>query len=260
MKDNFILTINAGSSSLKFALFRAGENSLRVLTGKFERIGLPAGKLSVTDLITNKREERPFSAANHIACVPVLIELLESQHGAAAVMAIGHRIVHGGARYQAPQKVDAAMLEELRRLRAFDPDHLPAELALVKEFGRRFSGVPQVACFDTAFHRDLPRVARLLPIPRRYEAAGIRRYGFHGLSYAYLMEELERVAGTGVACGRVILAHLGSGASLAALKGDRCIDTTMGFTPTSGLVMGTRSGDLDPGLVWFLAQTEGMSA
>ena len=260
MKDNFILTINAGSSSLKFALFRAGEKPLRVLTGKFERIGLPAGKLSLTDLVTNKRDERPFSAANHIACVPVLIELLESQHGTAAVMAIGHRIVHGGARYQATQKVDGAMLEELRRLRAFDPDHLPAELALVKEFARRFSDVPQVACFDTAFHRDLPRVARLLPIPRRYEKQGVRRYGFHGLSYAYLMGELERVGGAKAAKGRVILAHLGNGASMAAVLKGRSIDTTMGFTPTAGLVMSTRSGDLDPGLMAFFARSEGMTA
>ena len=260
MKDNFILTINAGSSSLKFALFRASEPPSRVLTGKFERIGLAAGKLSVTDLTANKRDESPFSAADHISCVPVLIDLLKNKHGAAGILAVGHRIVHGGARYQAPQKVDAAMLEELRRLRAFDPDHLPAELALVKELSRRFSGVPQVACFDTAFHHDLPRVARLLPIPRRYEKQGIRRYGFHGLSYAYLMRELERVAGVKAAKGRVILAHLGNGASMAAVLEGRSIDTTMGFTPTAGLVMSTRSGDLDPGLVAYFARSEGMTA
>jgi len=144
-------------------------------------------------------------------------------------------------------------------LSPFDPDHMPEELHLVEAFQRRFPKLPQVACFDTAFHHDLPRVARLLPIPRRYEAQGVRRYGFHGLSYAFLMEELGRLTGTKAAHGRVILAHLGSGASLAAVRDGRSVDTSMGFTPVAGVPMGTRSGDLDPGLVWYLARTEKMS-
>ena len=147
---------------------------------------------------------------------------------------------------------------ELRRLSPYDPEHLPAEIALIETLGRRFPTIPQVACFDTAFHRDLPRVARLLPIPRRYEAAGIRRYGFHGLSYAYLMGELSRRA-PHEAQGRVILAHLGNGASMAAVRGGTSIDTSMGFTPTAGLPMSTRSGDLDPGLLSYLSRTEGMT-
>jgi acetate kinase len=152
------------------------------------------------------------------------------------------------------------MVEELRRLSSFDPEHLPEEILLTEAFHRRFPDLPQVACFDTAFHHDLPRVAQLLPIPRRYEAQGVRRYGFHGLSYAFLMEELARLAGTEAARGRVILAHLGNGASLAAVRDGKSMDTSMGFTPTGGVPMSTRSGDLDPGLVWYLARTEGLEA
>jgi acetate kinase len=152
------------------------------------------------------------------------------------------------------------MVEELRQLSAFDPEHLPEEIQLTEAFHRRFPDLPQVACFDTAFHHDLPRVARLLPIPRRYDAQGVRRYGFHGLSYAFLMEELARLAGTETAQGRVILAHLGNGASLAAVRDGKPVDTSMSFTPTAGVPMSTRSGDLDPGLVWYLARTEGLDA
>jgi len=151
------------------------------------------------------------------------------------------------------------MIEDLRKLISFDPEHLPEEILLIEAFSHRFPTVRQVACFDTAFHHDLPRVARLLPIPRRYEAQGIRRYGFHGLSYAFLMEELVRVAGNRAACGRVILAHLGSGASLAAVHHGKSMDTSMGLTPAAGVPMSTRSGDLDPGLVCHLARTEHMT-
>jgi acetate kinase len=152
------------------------------------------------------------------------------------------------------------MVEELRQLKPFDPEHLPEEIQLTEAFHRRFPELPQVACFDTAFHHDLPRVAQLLPIPRRYDAQGVRRYGFHGLSYAFLMGELARLAGTEVALGRVVLAHLGNGASLAAVHHGKPVDTSMSFTPTAGVPMSTRSGDLDPGLVWYLARTETMSA
>ena len=152
------------------------------------------------------------------------------------------------------------MVQELRRLSPFDPEHMPEEILLIEAFHRRFPDLPQVACFDTAFHHDLPRVARMLPIPRRYEAQGVRRYGFHGLSYAFLMGELARLAGPEAAQGRVILAHLGNGASLAAVRDGKSVDTSMSFTPTAGVPMSTRSGDLDPGLVWYLARTENMSA
>ena len=168
--------------------------------------------------------------------------------------------MHGGPKYSEPQLITAEMVEELHRLSPFDPEHLPEEILLTEEFHRRYPDLPQVACFDTAFHHDLPRVARLLPIPRRYEAKGVRRYGFHGLSYAFLMEELARLAGAEAAQGRVILAHLGNGASLAAVRDRKPVDTSMSFTPAAGIPMSTRAGDLDPGLLWFLARTEGLTA
>jgi acetate kinase len=260
-----ILTINGGSSSLKFALF---EQSLasnearpqRTFSGKIDRIGLPEATFRVGDGAGKLLEERRVEAADQRAAVGLLIDWIDSHVGFASVAAVGHRVVHGGGRYVEPAVVTAPMLDALRTLSPFDPDHLPGELALIEAFQALDPARPQVACFDTAFHRDLPRVARIVPIPRRYEALGVRRYGFHGLSYAYLMEELDRVAGPQVAAGRVILAHLGSGASLAAVLGGRCVETTMGLTPAGGLVMGTRSGDLDPGVGAFLARVEGVSA
>ena len=173
---------------------------------------------------------------------------------------IGHRIVHGGPDHVAPTVVTPELVRDLERITPLDPAHLPAEIALIESFTARLPGVFQVACFDTAFHRDLPRVAQLLPLPHRYEASGVRRFGFHGLSFEYLLGELQRRAGPDAAAGRVVLAHLGSGASLAAVRGGRCVDTTMGFTPAGGLVMGTRTGDLDPGILVHLARTEGLSA
>jgi acetate kinase len=174
------------------------------------------------------------------------------------LVAIGHRVVHGGRRYSEPQRLTPEVMDELSRLSPCDPEHLPAEIELIETLGRRYPTLPQVACFDTAFHRNMPRVARLLPIPRRYDDAGVQRYGFHGLSYAYLMEELERLA-PHEAHGHVILAHLGNGASMAAVRGGNSMDTSMGFTPTAGLPMSTRSGDLDPGLLSYLSRTEGMT-
>jgi acetate kinase len=162
-------------------------------------------------------------------------------------------------RHTAPEVVTQALLDELHRISPNDPDHLPREIELIETFRRRHPEMCQVACFDTAFHQTMPRVAKLLPIPRRFDAKGIQRYGFHGLSYAYLMEELARLGDTAASKGRVILAHLGNGASMAAVLDGKSIDTSMGFTPTGGLVMSTRSGDLDPGLAPFLARTEQMS-
>ena len=173
---------------------------------------------------------------------------------------IGHRIVHGGPNHRQHARVDAKLLKELRRISPYAPEHLPAEIELIERFTKRFPKKPQVACFDTAFHANMPRVAKLLPLPRRYDAQGIQRYGFHGLSYAYLMERLAQAAGDEAAHGKVILAHLGNGASMAAVRDGQSMDTTMGFTPTAGLVMSTRTGDLDPGLVSYLAHTEKMSA
>ena len=255
-----ILTINGGSSSIKFALFEAGDSLQRIMAGEIERIGRPEATLRVKGLNPADTFSRPVTAPDHTMAVGVLMDWIEQRSGMDAVAAVGHRVVHGGPNYCEPQCITVEMVEELRRISPFDPEHLPEEIRLTEAFHRRFPDLPQVACFDTAFHHDLPRVAQLLPIPRRYEAQGVRRYGFHGLSYAFLMEELARLAGTEAAHGRVILAHLGNGASLAAVHGGKPVDTSMSFTPAAGVPMSTRSGDLDPGLVWYLARTENMSA
>jgi acetate kinase len=255
-----ILTINGGSSSIKFALFEAGDSLRRILEGGIERIGLPDATLRLKGLNQADTFSRLVAAPDHTVAVTALMDWIEERLGRDALTAVGHRVVHGGPKYSEPQRITAGMIEDLRRLSPFDPEHLPEEILLTEAFHRRFPDLPQVACFDTAFHHDLPRVARLLPIPRRYEEQGVRRYGFHGLSYAFLMGELARLAGTEAAQGRVILAHLGNGASLAAVRDGNPVDTSMSFTPTAGVVMSTRSGDLDPGLVWYLARTEKMSA
>jgi acetate kinase len=189
-----------------------------------------------------------------------LIEWLDKRIGFSSLAAVGHRVVHGGMHFSDPQQITPELLDELRRLCPIDPAHLPEEIALIEAFLRSSPDLPQVVCFDTAFHRDLPRVARLLPIPRRFDAAGIRRYGFHGLSYTFLMEELARTAGPAAVNARIILAHLGAGASLAAVRGGKCMDTSMAFTPAAGLVMGTRTGDLDPGALLYLLRTEQLTA
>jgi acetate kinase len=254
-----ILTINGGSSSIKFALFEAGDTLRRILEGSVERIGLPEATLRVKGLNQADNFSKPLAAPDHTAAVGALMDWIEQRLGRVALTAVGHRVVHGGPKYSAPQLITKEMVEELRQLTPFDPEHLPEEILLTEAFHRRFPELPQVACFDTAFHHDLPRVARLLPIPRRYEALGVRRYGFHGLSYSFLMGELARLAGAEAVQGRVILAHLGNGASLAAVRDGKPVDTSMGLTPTAGVPMSTRSGDLDPGLVWYLARSEKMS-
>jgi acetate kinase len=254
-----ILTINGGSSSIKFALYKAGAPMERGFFGKVDRIGLSGSKLSSSDPTGSRRASIGIEAADHQAAANSLIDWLETQDGFDSIEAIGHRVVHG-MKHLEPEKVTPELLDELHGIELYDPDHLPGELELIEVFRRRHPKLSQVACFDTAFHRGMPRVAKLLPIPRRYEAKGVQRYGFHGLSYAYLMEELARLAGAKAAQGRVILAHLGNGASLAAVRDGQCIDTSMGFTPTAGIPMGTRSGDLDPGVAAYLERTEGMNA
>ncbi|MDP1548851.1 MAG: acetate/propionate family kinase [Nitrosomonas sp.] len=254
-----ILTINGGSSSIKFALYQIGEPLVRMLHGKIDRIGLPDTSLEFNDRIRNQRGISSFVASNPKSAANSLIDWFERQHGFASVKAVGHRVVHG-MKHTEPMLATQELLDELHRIVPFDPEHLPREIELIEAFRQRHPKLPQVACFDTAFHHTMPRVAKLLPIPRRYDAQGVQRYGFHGLSYAYLMQELERLAGTQAANGRVILAHLGNGASLAAVRDGHSLDTTMGLTPAAGLMMSTRSGDIDPGLVSFLARSESMTA
>jgi acetate kinase len=229
-----VLTINGGSSSIKFALYEWNG--------------------SLTQLF--KDEIRITGSLDHT--ISMLISGLEKRDGLSFVGAIGHRIVHGMGHLE-PARITSELLQELKQISGYDPEHLPGEITLIEEFGRQYPAVIQIACFDTSFHATMPEVAKRLPIPRRYNAMGIQRYGFHGLSYSYLLDELRRIAGRGAANGRLILAHLGHGASLAAVKNGDPMDTSMGFTPTSGLVMGSRTGDLDPGVAWYLVQAEGLS-
>ena len=255
-----ILTINGGSLSIKFALFEAGDSLQRILEGGIERIGLPEATLRVKGLHQADNVSRLVTAPDHTMAVVALMAWIEEHNGPDALTAVGHRVVHGGPKYSKPQQINAEMVEDLHQLSPIDPAHLPLEIEVIEAFRQRHPTLPQVACFDTAFHSTMPRVATLLPIPRRYEAVGVRRYGFHGLSYEFLMEELARLGDPAATKGRVILAHLGNGASLAAIRDGKSIDTSMSFTPTAGLVMSSRSGDLDPGLVFHLARTEQMSA
>ncbi|HSN42404.1 MAG TPA: acetate/propionate family kinase [Burkholderiales bacterium] len=254
-----ILTINGGSSSIKFALYRVEEPLQRRLYGKVDRIGLGGTNLTFHGPDGKPQANLSLTVPDHKSAANFLIDWLEKQNGFESVLAVGHRVVHG-MQHTAPELVSRELLDELQRISPYDPEHLPREIELIGTLRRRHPKLPQVACFDTAFHRTMPRVARLLPIPRRFDAKGIQRYGFHGLSYAYLMEELARLGDPAAMTGRVILAHLGNGASMTAVRDGKGIDTSMGFTPTAGLVMSTRSGDLDPGLAPYLARTEQISA
>ena len=186
------LTINGGSSSIKFALYAPGDPPQRLLAGEIECIGLGNAVLRAKGVDGKPPVRQPIDAPDHEHAVGHLIHWLEQRVGLGAVAGIGHRVVHGGTRYSEPHPITPELIDELKRLSPLDPAHLPGEIALIEAFVRRFPGLPQVACFDTAFHHDLPRVARLLPVPRRYEAEGVRRYGFHGLSYSYLMDALAR--------------------------------------------------------------------
>lgn len=254
-----ILTINGGSSSIKFALYRTGQPLERRAYGKIDRIGLSGTNLTFNVPTKKEQQTRNLAAADHASAVKSLMDWLEEQTELETVCGVGHRVVRG-MQHAGPEAVTPALLAELHRGIPYDPDHLPCEIELIEAFRQRHPKLPQVACFDTTFHRSMPRVAKLLSIPRRYEAKGVQRYGFHGLSYTYLMEELARLGEVAATSGRVILAHLGNGASMAAVRDGKSIDTSMGFTPASGLSMSTRSGDLDPGLVSFLARAEQMSA
>lgn len=254
-----VLAINGGSSSIKFALYEKAAEPVRLLSGKITRIGTKGTEFIVSDPVGVKTNRQRIGVSGFPEAAAYMLDWLEKQRGFARVAGIGHRVVHG-LRHSHTELIDEDLLAALRGISAYDPDHLPAEIAIIRLFRGRHPHLLQVACFDTAFHAGMPRVAQLLPIPRRFDQEGVRRYGFHGISYAYLMEALRHTAGPKVANGRVILAHLGNGASMAAVKEGKSMDTTMGFTPAGGLVMGTRSGDMDPGAAWYMIKSEGMRA
>ena len=253
-----MLALNGGSSSIRFGLYELGTALECRLRGKLDRIGSSEAVLHYSTADGEPQRVACPSAVDHSGAAHALLDWLAKQTPLDAISAAGHRLVHGMAHAE-PELATPQLMAALRGFAWIDPDHLPAEIELIEALRQRAPTLPQVACFDTAFHRHMPRVARMMAVPRRLESAGVQRCGFHGLSYAYLMEELARSAGAPAAQGRVVLAHLGSGASMAAVQGGQGIDTSMGFTPASGLAMGSRSGDIDPGLALYLARTEQMT-
>ncbi len=256
--ERSILTINSGSSSIKFSIYRMGSAAERVVRGSLERIGLESGHFRVQDSAGRVLAEAQREMPDHETALEQLFEWLNSNGAARSLTAIGHRIVHGGPEYSEPQRITQRVIERLQELISFAPEHLPHQVKAIEIATRRHPDLPQVACFDTAFHHGMPAVSRYFPLPRALRAEGLVRYGFHGLSYSYILGELAREAGGAAATGRIVIAHLGNGCSMAAVKNGKSVDTTMGFTPTGGLVMGTRSGDLDPGLVLHLLEARGI--
>jgi acetate kinase len=253
-----ILTINSGSSSVKFALFDLVRGEVPKLIGKIERIGLAGGTFRVRGTTGASLLDQTRDLPDHAAAFEELFAWLTNQPDARQLDAVGHRIVHGGTRFIKPHRINDEMIASLRQLVALAPDHLPHQVGAIEATSRAYPKLAQVACFDTAFHRQMPAPAQTYALPKSLRDEGLIRYGFHGLSYEFISQELRKVAPAS-ADGRVILAHLGNGASMAAMRGGVSVDTTMGFTPTGGLVMSTRSGDLDPGVVLHLLDQKGMT-
>ncbi|HKE10303.1 MAG TPA: acetate/propionate family kinase [Myxococcota bacterium] len=260
-----ILVLNAGSSSLKFSLFRGsdGDAELRsVFEGQVEGIGQHTARLVVSDAAGKRRSAESLRAAeagDHRAAIARVRTWLRDHGGVEGLGAVGHRVVHGGSVYDAPVRIDKAVLEQLEHLVPLAPLHQPQQLAAIRAVADDAPDLPQIACFDTAFHRSQPALAQALALPRELTDAGVRRYGFHGLSYEAIALVLPDLAPE-IADQRVVVAHLGNGASLCAMRGRRSVATTMGFSTLDGLVMGTRPGVLDPGVLLYLMEERGMDA
>ena len=252
-----ILTINCGSSTLKFDLFDAADWERSIARGVVDRIGGQGSAELISE--SGERKLRSIAAADHGEATLQAIRLLDSSGFFGALEAVGHRVVHGGVRFSGPVLLDAEAEVAIEEFAELAPLHNGPAVAAIRAVREALGpGMSQVAAFDTAFHSRMPRVARLYALPRHLAEEGVVRYGFHGLSYEYVMEELHRVD-PGVADGRVVVAHLGNGASMAAVRDGAGVDTTMGFSPTGGLVMGTRSGDLDPSVPLFLLEEWGLT-
>jgi acetate kinase len=247
-----VLTLNSGSSSLKFAVFEMASREDLVFSGSVERIGLRGGRFYARDPEDKPLVEERVELPDHDAAIKTLFDWLQKGLAGRKLDAVGHRVVHGGVQYCQPCRINPELIESLEMLVRLAPEHLPHEIKVIQAVDRQYPTIPQVACFDTSFHRRMPDVAQRIPLPRSLWHEGVRRYGFHGLSYEYILHKLAEVAGPDAANGRLIVAHLGNGSSMAAIHGGRSLDTTMGLTPAGGLVMGTRSGDLDPGVLVYL--------
>ncbi len=255
-----ILTINSGSSSIKFSLYDMGDEETLLLSGNASGIGATAGRFRITDSEGHAETEEERTFPDHAAALETINAWFSAREETRRPEAAGHRIVHGGSQFIVPHRINARLIAAIENLVPFAPDHLPHEVAAIRAIERFYPGIAQVACFDTAFHRTMPDVAQRYALSEDVLRHGIVRYGFHGLSYEYILAELRKEAGSAAAQGRVIVAHLGNGASMGAFKDGKSRDTTMGFTPAGGLVMSTRSGDLDPGVIVYLLKEKGMSA
>jgi acetate kinase len=257
-QDKNILTINSGSSSIKFALYRMGRDETAVFSGSFQGIGVDSGVFRVRDHGGKNLIDKTLHKPNHREALREIIEWLKGGSKVNPFEAIGHRLVHGGSRFGKTHLITPEMMETLEDLIPYAPDHLPHEINAIRVFMASYPDVKQIACFDTAFHRTMPAVAQIFALPGDLRRHGVLRYGFHGISYEYILGELRKEAGEEAAAGRIIMAHLGNGASMAAVKEGRSLDTTMGFSPAGGLVMSTRSGDLDPGVLLYLFKEKAM--
>jgi acetate kinase len=255
-----IAVLNAGSSSSKFALYEAGGDAALLLRGQVERLGLEP-RLQARDAAGEVVLERrwPKGALDHHGATAEILKLERDLLAGRPVIAFGHRVVHGGLDFAAPTRVDSSVLAKLKHLVPLAPLHQPHNLAPIEAIAAAAPHLPQIACFDTAFHRSQPAIAQAFALPRELSAAGVRRYGFHGLSYDYIVTRLRETAPQ-IADSRLIIAHLGNGASLCAVHQGRSVASTMGFTAVDGLVMGTRTGSLDPGVLLYLMQERGLDA
>lgn len=254
-----ILTVNAGSSSLKVSLYQRRPDLAPRVTASIDRLDGGGGRWTIRETDRSPREEEAARLTNHADALARFLEWLDQRGYRDRIVAAGHRIVHGGSTYTAPVAIDDDVIDVLTRLIPLDRGHLPQAIAAIGAVSDGLPDLPQMACFDTAFHRSMPRVARQVPLPRRLEGEGVTRYGFHGLSYEYIQGALDALDPES-RTRRTVIAHLGNGASMVAVRDGRSIDTTMGMTPTGGLMMGTRSGDLDPGTLVYLMRTIGLDA
>src|ERR1700733_7175151 len=257
--ERHVWTINRGSATLKSALYSAGNDGDLLVSMTVDQAGVSGSRLKISDPSGASLLDAPVDGRDPNAALDVILGWLGEHSFLPRLAAAGHRLVQGGPQYKEPQRITPEFLSEIEKLAPLDPDHMPAAIQGIRFIAKKLPKLPQVACFDTAFHSSLPQVARMYALPRHLYDEGVFRYGFHGLSYEYVMRELRTLEGE-LADGRVIIAHLGSGASMVAVKQGKSIDTSMGFTPLEGLVMGTRSGDVDPGALLYLLEQNKMSA
>lgn len=254
-----ILTINSGSSSLKLSCYEmAKEEKLLLFEGSINRIGLENSTFQIEDRFKTILIKETHSCANHEEALKLFFSWLK-KNPKYILKAISHRIVQGGSTFREPQRITLELIHHLHHLQPLAPDHLPQALKAIETAQIAFPDLPQIACFDTAFHRHMPTLAQRYPLPKHFAEAGIIRYGFHGLSFESILEQLKQKNST-LSKSRLIIAHLGNGASLAAVYEGKCRETSMGFTPSGGLMMSTRCGDIDPSVITYLAKQQGLES